>query len=247
MVASISLLLACGSGSKPGAAPGGTAEKAPAAAAQASAAAPAPAPAPAPANPAEEVWPATLPAGWKLLNDYEGADPKTDLWGGAVGTWGYHMGRCRIELEREGGSGRQKVTWSLPLGDSQCGTYEFLGGEPAKGGKGVAPKPKAADISGYARVVFLAKSADGQVHKARFELTELDPYDAAQQGYTGEFPFEVGPEWRRYEMDLDKTLHPMFDRRKGKQVGIRIDRKEQPEGGSGALWLDNVTFVAKGS
>ena len=182
----------------------------------------------------EEVWPATLPVGWKVLNDYEGALDQ-NLWGGFVSTWSYHAGRCKLDSVMDGGSKRLKVTWDLPLEDSQCGTYEYLAG-----GKG---KPKPVDISSYEKVVFLARSGDGQTHTIHFEVTELDPYDAALQGYVGDMSFDASPDWQRYEMDLDKRLHPMFDRKKGKQVGIRVDRKS---GASGVVLLDNVTFVTRG-
>jgi hypothetical protein len=212
--------------------------------AQAPAAAPAPAPTPAPApvpapvaKPAEPVWPDPLPAGWKLLDDFEGADAKKDLWGGYAGTWAFRSGACKVELEREGGSQRQKVTFSLPMGDSQCGTLQQLAGDKGK--------PKPVDISAYDRVVFLMKSGDGEPHVVRFEITELDPHDAALQGYTGELKVTASKEWERFEVKLDKVLHPFFDRRKGRQVGLRFDRKDQPTA-SGVVLLDNVAFVEKG-
>ena len=199
--------------------------------------APAPAPAPAVARPAEPLWPDTLPPGWKMFDDYEGADAKHDGWGGAVGTWGFRTGQCKVEFARDGASQRQKLTYSFPMGDSQCGTSEYF-----KGDKG---KPKPFDISAYDRVVFLMKSGDGAAHKVHFEITELDPYDAALQGYTGEQLFTAPADWQRFEVNLDKVLHPNFDRKKGRQVGLRIDRKEQ-EQASGVVLIDNIAFIEKG-
>ena len=33
-------------------------------------------------------------------------------------------------------------------------------------------------------------------------------------------PLAAGKEWVRYEVRFDKVLHPMFDRKKGKQVDV---------------------------
>lgn len=187
----------------------------------------------------EAVWPNPMPAGWKLFNDYEATfDPRKTSWGGFWDAWAYRGGKCLLSVADEGGSRRLKVEFALPMDNSQCGTFEYLGGEKGK--------PKPVDISAYDSIVFLLKSGDADEHKVRFEVTELDPYDAALQGYTGETaPLAAGREWARYQVHFDKVLHPMFDRRKGKQVGIRIDRKDQGAVGSGVVLLDNITFIPK--
>mgnify|MGYP000923737856 CR=1 FL=1 len=144
----------------------------------------------------------------------------------------------RSSVVDEGGSRRLKVEFNLPMDNSQCGTFEYLAGEKGK--------PAPVDISGYDGVAFLLKSGDGADHKVKFEITELDPYDAALQGYTGESaPLAAGKEWARHEIRFDKTLHPMFNRKKGKQVGIRIDRKDQGDAGSGVVLMDNIPFLPK--
>ncbi len=233
LVAMVMAVAACGKSASKEA----PATPAPVAAAPAVAPASAPAPAPAAAKPAEPLWPETLPPGWKMFDDYEGTDPKRDGWGGAVGTWGFRTGQCKVEFVKDGASQRQKLTYSFPMGDSQCGTSEYFKGEKGK--------PKPFDISAYDRVVFLMKSGDGAAHKVHFEITELDPYDAALQGYTGEQLFTAPPDWQRFEVNLDKVLHPNFDRKKGRQVGLRIDRKEQ-EQASGVVLIDNIAFIEKG-
>ena len=130
-----------------------------------------------------------------------------------------------------------KLLFSLPMGDSQCGTFEYL--EGAKG------KPKPVDISGYSRLVGLVKSADDKPHQIRIEVTEYDPYDESLQGYVGESkPIEVGAEWQRFDVKFDDVLHPMFNRKNGKQVGVRVDRKDQEEA-SGMVLVDNLAFAPK--
>lgn len=195
-------------------------------------------------KPAEPLWPAPLPAGWKLVNDFENdAEPpkgelRGNLLGGVTGTWGYKAGKCRIEIAPEGGSKRMKILYALPMGDSQCGTFEQFAGEKGKA--------KPFDLSAYDRMVFLLKSGDDAEHKVRFEVVELDPYDAAQQGYTGETKLlTAGKEWQRVEVKLDEILHPMFKRKSARQAGIRIDRKTE-ENASGVLLIDNVAFIEKG-
>lgn len=188
--------------------------------------------------PEEPLWPDPLPVGWKMLNDYEAPlEGRKTLWGGFFDTWGFRGGKCRLSQVEEGGSRRLRVEFALPLANSQCGTFEYLAGERGK--------PREVDIRPYRSVVFLLKSGDESEHRVRLEVTELDPYDAALQGYVGESrPLVAGREWTRYEVRLDDILHPMFDRSKGKQVGIRLDRKDQG-GPSGVILMDNLAFVGK--
>ena len=40
-------------------------------------------------------------------------------------------------------------------------------------------------------------------------------------------------------------MQQFFDRKKGKQVGLRLERKDQP-GASGVVLIDNVAFIEKG-
>ncbi len=196
---------------------------------------------PKPAPKPEPVWPDPLPSGWKIFNDYETTfSPRKTIWGGYWDSWGFRGGKCVLTTVDDSGSRRLNVQFALPMDNSQCGTFEYLAGDKGK--------PKPVDISGYDGIAFLLKSGDADDHKVRFEITELDQYDAALQGYTGETaPLTAGKEWVRHEVRFDKVLHPMFDRRKGKQVGIRIDRKDQGSGGSGVVLMDNVTFLTKGA
>ncbi|MBL6974499.1 MAG: PKD domain-containing protein [Deltaproteobacteria bacterium] len=182
-------------------------------------------------------WPKALPSHWKILNDYENpGDPRANNWGGFFGTWGYQGGKCGIKY---GDKSPEKltITYAMHMGDSSCGTFEYL--------KGTRGKSEPVDISGYDRVAFLLKSGDDKVHRVRFEIVELDPYAATLQGYVGESELlTAGPEWKRYEVRLDNVLHPHFDRTKGKQVGLKLEHKnlEQP---SGVVLLDNIAFIGK--
>lgn len=181
------------------------------------------------------LWPDPLPPSWRVLNDYENpAEPRVNRFGGAWGTWGFQGGRCGVEVS----GGVLKVTYALPMGDSECGTFEYL--------KGAAGRPEPYDIRPFERVVVLLKSGDGRPHQVSLEIVELDPYAQALQGYVGATPaWTAGPDWKRYEARLDDLLHPRFDRKMGKQVGLRIRRKDQ-EQASGVVLVDNLTFVEKG-
>ncbi|NOZ02289.1 MAG: hypothetical protein GXP54_10430 [Deltaproteobacteria bacterium] len=185
----------------------------------------------------EPVWPDPLPASWKVLNDYENpGDPRANNWGGFFGTWGFKGGKCGIQYG-EKSPHVLKVSFALPMGDSSCGTFEYL-----KGGRG---KPAPVDIRGFDRIALMMKSGDDKTHYLRLEVVELDPYAATLQGYVGQSELlEVGPAWKRYEVRLDAVLHPMFDRRMGKQVGLKIERKDQKHAG-GVVLLDNIAFITK--
>lgn len=180
-------------------------------------------------------WPDPLPPSWRVLNDYEApAEPRVNRFGGAWGTWGFKGGKCRVEVS----GGVLKVTYSLPMGDSECGTFEYL--------KGAAGRPEPLDIRPFERVAFLLKSGDGQGHRVSLEVVELDPYAQALQGYVGATPaWTSGPDWKRYEARLDDLLHPRFDRKMGKQVGLRIRRKDQDQA-SGVVLVDNLTLIERG-
>lgn len=182
-------------------------------------------------------WPKPTPSHWKILNDYEKpGDPRANNWGGFFGTWGYQGGKCGIAYGDKS-PGKLTLTYAMHMGDSSCGTFEYL--------KGIRGKSEPVDISGYDRITFLLKSGDDQAHKVRFEIVELDPYAATLQGYVGESDLlTAGPEWKRYEVRLDSVLHPHFDRTKGKQVGLKLERKNL-EQASGVVLLDNIAFIGK--
>ncbi len=182
------------------------------------------------------VWPEPLPDTWRVLNDYqEAGEPRLNRFGGAYGTWGFRGGKCRIAVS----DGVLQVTYALPMGDSECGTFEYL--------KGAVGKPEPFDIRAFERVALLLKSGDGKLHRVVLEVVELDPYAQALQGYVGESPvFVAGPDWKRYEVRLDDILHPRFDRRMGKQVGLRVRRKDQDQA-SGVVLVDNLTLIEKGA
>lgn len=201
--------------------------------------APAPAPAPAAEAPVEVAWATPTPENWAVVNDYEKTwDPRKNLWGGFWDTWKYRVGDCALATISDNGPSRLKVAYTLPADNSQCGTFEYLKGEKGK--------PEAVDLRDYAQAFVVMKSGDDREHHVRLEVVELDPYDAALQGYTGTSKvLLVGPEWKRYEMDLDKELHPHFDRKMGKTIGIRIDRKDQPDRESGTVLVDGLGFIRR--
>lgn len=180
------------------------------------------------------VWPNPPPPTWHVLNDYESAaEPRLNRFGAAWGTWGFKGGKCAVEVA----DGVLKVAYALPMGDSECGTFEYL--------KGVAGKPEPFDIRSFERVTLMVKSGDGQAHRVSLEVVELDPYAQALQGYVGTTPaWDVGPDWKRYEARLDDILHPRFDRKMAKQVGLRIRRKDQGQT-SGVILVDNLTWIEK--
>lgn len=210
---------------------------------RAEAAEPAAEPAAAPEAPetVEVAWVTPTPESWAVVNDYEATwEPRKNGWGGFWDNWKYRVGDCKLETIADNGPRHLKVSYSLPAENSQCGTFEYL-----KGDKG---KPQAVDLRDYDRAFVVMKSGDDQEHRLRLEVVELDPYDAALQGYTGTSKvLVVGPEWKRYEMDLDKELHPHFDRKKGKTLGIRIDRKDQPNQSAGVVLVDGLGFIRRGA
>lgn len=183
------------------------------------------------------VWPDPVPDGWKILNDYEKpGDPRANNWGGFFGTWGFHGGKCGIRYG-EKSPGKLTISYAMHMDDSSCGTFEYLKGERGKS--------KPVDISGFDKITLLVKSGDDQIHQVRFEIVEMDPYAATLQGYVGESRLlTAGPRWKRYEVRLDKVLHPHFDRKMGKQVGLKLERKDL-EQASGVVLLDNIAFIGK--
>lgn len=201
-------------------------------------AAPVDEPAPVPVE-AEPVWPESLPGNWATINDYEKvSDPAMNNMDGHWGNWSFRSGRCNMEQVDDDGSKRLRISFNLPMDNSKCGTFEYL-----KGQKG---KPQPVDITDIQKVVFLMKSGDENEYAVRFEFTELDPYDAALQGYVGTTrPFIAGKEWQRVEVELDGLLHDMFDRKKGRHVGLMIDRKDQGDSAAGVVLVDNLTLVRK--
>lgn len=200
---------------------------------------PAAKPAPIPEEPVEVAWVSPTPESWAVVNDYEKTwDPRKNLWNGYWDTWKYRAGDCGLETFSENGPSRLKVSYALPVDNSQCGTFEYLKGEKGK--------PEAVDLRDYAKAFVVMKSGDDQEHRVRLEVVELDPYDAALQGYTGTSKvLVVGPDWTRYEMDLDKELHPHFDRKMGKTIGIRLDRKDQSDRESGVVLVDGLGFIRR--
>lgn len=182
----------------------------------------------------EPVWPEPLPDGWHILNDYasEGA-LRTNKFGAASGTWGFKGGKCKTEVV----DGALKLTYIFPLGDSECGTYEYF--------KGQAGKPEPFDISAYEKIAVLMRSGDGKEHRLTLEIVELDPYAEALQGYVASSPtWTVGSEWRRFEVRLEDTLHPRFNRKMGKQLGLRLRRQDQ-QGDSGVVLVDKIALIEK--
>jgi len=186
----------------------------------------------------EPMWPDPLPPGWEVLNDYEKpGKPRANLWGGFFGTWGFHGGRCGIKYGDDA-PGVLRLSYAMHMDDSSCGMFEYLKGERGKS--------KPVDISPFEKIAFMLKSGDERVHRISFEIVEFDRYAASLQGYVGDSRLLLaGPEWKRYEVRLDEVLHTYFERKNGKQVGIKIEHKNQ-EQASGVVLLDNIAFIGKG-
>lgn len=187
----------------------------------------------------EVAWVTPTPESWAVVNDYEATwEPRNNLFGGYWDNWKYRAGDCKLERISPNGPAHLQVTYTLPAENSQCGTFDYLKGEKGKA--------EAVSIEAYAKAFVVMKSGDALTHRVRLEVVELDPYDAAGQGYTGTSrAFEVGPEWKRYEMDLDKELHEFFNRKKGKTIGIRIDRKDQKDQPDGVVLVDGLGFISR--
>ena len=179
----------------------------------------------------EPVWPQSLPDTWQLINDY--SSPNPNRLSGIFGTWGFKMGKCSASVK----DGSLEIKYSLPLGDSSCGTYEHFVTEKGKA--------KPFDITDFDKIVFMMRSSDDSTHYVVFEVVEFDPYAQADQGLVLQTkPLEVTPKWQRFEVNLSEILHPHFDRKKAKQVGLRIDRKYQNQP-SGVILFDNLVLVKK--
>ena len=179
----------------------------------------------------EPVWPQSLPDTWQLINDYSSQGP--NRLSGIFGTWGFKMGKCSASVK----DGSLEIKYSLPLGDSSCGTYEHFVTEKGKA--------KPFDITDFNKIVFMMRSSDDSTHYVVFEVVEFDPYAQADQGMVVETkPIEVTPKWQRFEVNLSEILHPHFDKKKAKQVGLRIDRKYQNQP-SGVILFDNLVLVKK--
>mgnify|MGYP000240269606 CR=1 FL=1 len=179
----------------------------------------------------EPVWPQSLPDTWQMINDYSSSGP--NKLSGIFGTWGFKMGKCGATVK----DGSLEIKYSLPLGDSSCGTYEHFVTEKGKA--------KPFDITPFEKIVFMMRSSDDSTHYVVFEIVEFDPYAEADQGLVSETrPLEVTQKWQRYEVNLSEVIHPHFNKKKAKQVGLRIDRKYQNQP-SGAILFDNLVFVKK--
>jgi len=254
---------ACG---KPAAEPAATAA-APAATAPAAQAAAQPA-APVVTPPPAAVWPDPVPETWLVVNDYEttadlsepAIDPRTrkpipkvnkptNLLGGEWGDVGFNAGKCTLEQVRDGNNTILKVSFNMPAETSECGTFEYLmpAIEKRVDNRLIRNYPQSFDLRPYDRITAMVKSGDGKEHNLRLHITELDPYASQLQGYAS--PTEnivAGPEWRRVEFQLDKTLHQFFDRRHGKLIGLRIRVQELAEGEtSGVILFDNIALIKK--
>lgn len=190
----------------------------------------------------QPVRPEPLPESWSFVNDYEGtvAPPdqeRRNKRGGYFGTWTYRDGKCELAQETAEGSGAMKLSFILPHSDlSACGYFEYFDGPPGDA--------KKADISGFSKVGFIAKSATGDPLRVRLELVEFDKYANYNQGIVSESdPLEVDGEWRRHELDI-KKLATTWKLSSAKSLGFRIDAKDDNPN-KGVLLIDNLVLVKK--
>lgn len=226
-----------------------------------------PAPAPEKAPPKPE-WPNPVPDTWVVVNDYETPadlsepviDPKTrkaipkenkpkNLLGGEWGTIGFNGGKCALAQVKDGDNTVLQITYTMPSETSECGTFEYFMPtiEKKVGKKLVKNYPQFWDLRPFDRITAMVKSGDGKEHNIKLHVTELDPYGSQLQGYVS--PTEnivAGPEWKRVEFTLEKTLHEFFDRSHGKLTGIRIRFQEQKgRNDAGIVLIDNISFIKK--
>lgn len=190
----------------------------------------------------QPVRPDPLPATWSFVNDYEGTvtppdQERRNRRGGYFGTWTYRDGKCVLAQESEGGAGVMKLSYVLPHSNlSACGYFEYFEGPPGDA--------KKADISGFRKVGFIAKSATGEPVQLRLELVEFDKYANYNQGIVSESePFLVDGEWRRHEIEL-KKLADTWNVASSKSIGFRVDAKDDNPG-KGVVLIDNLVLIKK--
>jgi len=195
----------------------------------------------------EPVRPDPLPATWAFVNDYEGTlaapdQQRRNKWapdkgGGFFGTYTYRDGKCELAAETADGAGALKLSYALPHSKlSACGYFEYFEGPPGDA--------KKADISGFSKVSFVAKSTTGERVTLRLELVEFDKYANYNQGIVSESePLVVDGQWRRHELDL-KELAATWKLSSTKSVGFRIDAKDGNPG-AGAILVDHLVLVRK--
>jgi hypothetical protein len=118
-----------------------------------------------------------------------------------------------------------------------CGYFDYLKGEEGKA--------EPVDISNYEKITFLVKSGDGKNHKIRIEVIEFDKFQNFNQGHVASSdPIDVTSEWKRHELYLKYLLPEIFKKKEVKQIGFRIDRKEQGQN-EGIIYFDNFAFILK--
>lgn len=179
------------------------------------------------------------PLTWKMLNDYEKfEEPLKNLWEGAFGVWGFEGGKCEIISPSKDETGELKIKYYLPISRSACGHFEYF--------KGELGKSEPVDLSSFEKFTFILKSADGKQHRIRFELVEFDPWEKViHQGVVGESKIFVAEnEEKRYEIDLNELKHPQMNIKSGKQIGLKIDKKDG-NGTEGVIIIDNLAFIQK--
>lgn len=188
----------------------------------------------------QPVRPSPLPTTWEFVNDYDGTvgaedQQRRNKRGGYFGTWTYRDGKCELAQDTAEGSGVMKLSYVLPHNDlSACGYFEYFDGPPGDA--------KRADVSGFAKAGFIARSATGEPVHVRLELVEFDKYANYNQGIVSESePFLVDDQWRRHEIDL-KKLAATWKLSSAKSIGFRIDAKDDNPG-KGIVLIDNLVLI----
>ena len=184
-----------------------------------------------------------MPATWDALDDFERLFPEEESLrrnnkDAFLGTWSYRNGKCELTTAQDGSSRVLNVAYRLPHGGpsvhSACGYFEYIQGKPGEAQK--------ADLSGFDRFGFIARTTDGGPAKLRIELVEFDEHANYNQGMVGESaPILIDGEWRRHELPL-KKLAVAWDLASVKSIGFRIDARDGNHG-EGAVLLDNLVFI----
>jgi len=170
--------------------------------------------------------------GWLVINDYNASDRvKANNLKAPVSTWSMDGGICKAQVE----NGVLKIAYTLPGANSLCGTMDYFAGEPAK--------PQPYDITKYDRLSVKLKSGDGKRHKIKVIIVEYDPYQTANQGLVGEKTLTVLEDrWWRYELSFKYTLPELFDRKRAKGIGLKIQGQE---GEKGVILVDDLALIPK--
>ena len=172
--------------------------------------------------------------GWLVINDYNTEErTKKNNLGGAVSTWNFKGGVCKISIQDKA----LKLSYEFAGSESQCGTAEYF--------KGELGKPVPFDITKYKKISIKLKSMDKRIHKVKILVIEYDPMHTANQGIVAQsdtlraFPGR----WWRYEITIRPMVGELFDLKRVKSIGLKVIGGE---GDKGTILIDDLALVPGG-